>query len=352
MTRAPILAASALLGAALPAAAHEKWFCTHERIAELTAQARPEVFTTVNPTVSSVFGLAGTAVFALLFLDLRLRRTRAGETLCRKLLGFRHAAPPALGITTGVVLVWAALHGEFFAHDLPLSAVEPAWLAAALRGAQLGLGACLVLGLATRWAALALLVVFLPSVAFYGFRSWIDYVDVVGVCIFLMIAGRGAWSLDRALSLPAEPFPGLDRWAYPVLRVFVGLDLMVLGINDKFFNPNIGIAVARDHGLNFLSGLGVSDETFVLLAAAAETTVGALVALGICTRAAAALLAALLTLTLFVFGPLELVGHLPIFAAGFAILTTGTGGRLALPGAFREESSAVAGAPEVAQATA
>ncbi|KAF0242085.1 MAG: hypothetical protein FD180_4106 [Planctomycetota bacterium] len=350
--RIPLIAAAAaaaVFGACLPASAHEKWFCTHERIAELTAQARPDVFTTINPTLSAVFALSGAAVVALLFLDLRLRRRRAGERLCRWLLGLRHAVAPALGITTGVVLVWAALHGEFFAHDLSLSSVEPAWLVTALRGAQLLLGASLILGLATRWAALALLVAFLPSVALFGFRSWVDYVDVVGVCLFLMIAGRGAFSLDRAFGLRAEPLPGLDRWAHPILRVFVGIDLLVLGVNDKFFNPNIAIAVTGDHGLNFLAGAGVSDGVFVLLAAAVETSVGALIALGILARPVAAVLLGLLTLTLFVFGPLELVGHLPIFAAALAILATGTGGKLALPGVFLEEDPArVDAAPALA----
>lgn len=312
------------------AQAHEKWFFSSEQIQEFSRQARPEVFTSLNPINLSILVAGLIAIGALLVLDLSLRGKQVGRETCRKLLSLKDLLPPAVGITTGVVLIYAGVNCQFFAENLNLLRVHPEWICFPLSYAEVGLGICLILGLYTRLVSLLVLVVYLAAALLFDFREWLDYIDVVGVALFLMILGRGRFSLDEKLDIRFLDLSPYKKYAMPTLRIFVGLDLMVLGINDKLFNPHVAMAVVQKYHLNFMQLLGFtgfSDALFVLGAAAVETSIGLMLVLGIATRLTSVILAGLFATTLVVFGPLELIGHLPLFAVVFALLSMGTGGR-------------------------
>lgn len=312
------------------AQAHEKWFVSPEQMQQFSQQARPEVFTSFNPINLGLLVMALIVIGALLALDLALREKRIGRETCGKLLSMRDLVPPALGITTGVILIYSGVHRQFFAENLDLMRVDPSWIYFPLSYAQILLGLCLMIGLYTRLVSLVVLAAYLAVAFLFGFREWLDYIDVIGVALFLAILGRGNFSLDERFNIRFLDLSQYKEYAMPLLRIFVGLDLMVLGINDKFFNPYVAMTVVQEHHLNFMQGLGFtgfSDALFVLGAAAVETSVGLMIVLGIVTRLISVILTVLFTITLVIFGPLELIGHLPIFAAVFALLTMGSGGR-------------------------
>ncbi len=73
------------------------------------------------------------------------------------------------------------------------------------------------------------------------------------------------------------------------------------------------------HALGFAN---FSNEMFVLSAGICEMVIGILLILGLLPRLVGAKLFFLFTLTLGMFGVYELIGHLPLFAVAFALITT------------------------------
>lgn len=324
--------AAALLWAvlALPAQAHEKWLVHGDEVRRLQSEPRPVPLNRFFPEIALSL-LAATALMGAAFaVDRFLRKRRMGANLCRKLLGLRSAAPPLIGVTTGIVLVSAGITRTFIAPDLHLDAALPPGAAMAVAGAQIALGAAFILGAWTRAAALALLVLYVPSFALYGMRSWVDYLDVIGFAVYLAIAGRGAFSVDSLRGLPGPSEPQ-ERNAVSFLRVILGLNLAVLAVNNKLVNPLVSMKIVADWNLNFPKRLGFewhTDGHYVLAAAAVELAIGLLFVLGVTTRLLSLAVFALLVATFCIFGFVELIGHLPILAGGVAVLLMGTGGRL------------------------
>ena len=234
-----------------------------------------------------------------------------------------------VGIATGVVLIAAGATRTFLAPDLQLADVSPAAFATGLAAAQIVIGSCFVAGLFTRPAAIALLVLWAPGAALFGFRAWIDYLDVAGFAAFLALCGRGAFSLD-SLRGSAAPSPSAERTAVAVLRLALGANLAILAVNDKLANPLVTMKIVADYHLNFtrfFGPLAFTDDRFVLSAFAIELAVGLIIAAGAMTRLVSAVVFVLLTTTYFIFGLQELLGHLPILAGGVALLLMGTGGK-------------------------
>lgn len=313
---------------------HEKWLIPAPEVKRLAAEERPGPFRNFWPEVALAFGASGALILAAVLGDRLLRRRRTGATACRRLLSLRSLAAPLVGVAAGVVLIASGASRSFLAPDLHLSDVSPPAFATALAGAQIAIGACFVAGFFTRPAAVALLVLWAPGAALFGFRAWIDYVDVAGFAIFLAICGRGAFSLD-ALRRVAPPAPAAERTAVAALRLGLGANLAILALNDKLANPLVSMRIVADYHLNFtrfFGPLALPDDRFVLAAFAVELAVGAIVALGAMTRIVSVVVFVLLTNTYFIFGFQELLGHLPIMAGGVALLFMGTGGKWRVAG--------------------
>ncbi|KAF0246729.1 MAG: hypothetical protein FD180_400 [Planctomycetota bacterium] len=311
------------------AQAHEKWLIPGPEVKRLAAEERPGPFRDFWPEIAIALGAAATLFAIAVAADRFLRRRRIGEAACRRLLEFRKAAPPMVGIGTGILLIACGATRSFLAPDLRLADVSPDAFATGLAAAQIVIGACFVVGLYTRLAAVALLVLWAPGAALFGFRAWIDYLDVAGFAVFLALCGRGAFSLDSLRGV-AAPSPSSERTAVAALRLALGANLAILAINDKLANPLVSMKIVADYHLNFTRSFGplaFPDDRFVLAAFAVELAVGFVVAAGVMTRLVSVVVFVLLTTTYFIFGLQELLGHLPIIAGGVALLLMGTGGK-------------------------
>jgi len=128
-----------------------------------------------------------------------------------------------------------------------------------------------------------------------------------------------------------------ERLAAHTLRVGLGLQLVVLAAHDKLLDPAVSLAFVNKYSfVNFpaLLGLhGFSNLHFVFAAGVAEVTLGTLLVLQIATRLACFSLLGLFTLTGFVFGGTELIGHLPIMAVLAVLLVRGGEFGIARPSA-------------------
>ncbi|HZV20975.1 MAG TPA: hypothetical protein VE986_05445, partial [Hyphomicrobiales bacterium] len=121
--------------------------------------------------------------------------------------------------------------------------------------------------------------------------------------------------------------------ATKVLRVFLGLQLIILALHDKLLQPEVSLAfVDRYPFVNFPVLLGLkafSNLHFVFSAGLAEAALGSLLVANIGVRPVSLLLAILFAITAALFGVEEVLGHSPIFAA-FMLLIIDPGASVAV----------------------
>ena len=106
-------------------------------------------------------------------------------------------------------------------------------------------------------------------------------------------------------------------WAVPLLRLGVGLSLIVVGFTEKLLNVPMAVDFLAEYPLNFLPALGIplTDAQFVLMIGAVEILVGLCVLSGAFLRDIILVAWFPFNVTLGIFGPDELVGHLPFYGA-------------------------------------
>jgi hypothetical protein len=200
------------------------------------------------------------------------------------------------------------------------------------------LGAIMVvvaIGMATGWHAreAAVLLIAAGPLGMLEFGVWdvLQRVDLLGLALFVLVAGPGRWSADAERGAAAEPsLPSLARGVL-ALRVAAGVALIVVAFAEKLATPDLALAFLADHPeLNVAQqvGLGLSDLEFIRLAGAIEVLFGLLLISGALPQAIILIAGVPFNATLWFFGTPELLGHLPIYGAMLAILVWGSDRRL------------------------
>lgn len=145
-------------------------------------------------------------------------------------------------------------------------------------------------------------------------NSLVPVAVAVGITVVatLIFRARGRQSVipgPIALGMPWENYVRLLTWVPLVIGVHMGVTLLVSGVSGQFFVPNLVLP------LNLLGGvLGM-----VEIAIALAFIYGAL------ARPAAAALALVGIVGMFVFGPLRIVEHTEILGVAFFLFATGRG---------------------------
>ena len=230
----------------------------------------------------------------------------------RSLERFARTDPLALRIALGVSLIAAALAGWLF---VPSLAVEPDGGGYALLAVEVLCGGLILAGWRTRYAALLLAALGVVAMVPFSFESILEQVHILGIAVFLFIAGPGAVSLDarrdaqRAFADRRAPAAALF-----LLRLAMGFGIAYGALTEKLLNPALaGALLDQRPFLNVLRPLGVSDPAFVWLAGVTELVIGIVIISGQITRPVMAVGFALFSVTLLVFGLPELIGHLPYY---------------------------------------
>ncbi len=137
----------------------------------------------------------------------------------------------------------------------------------------------------------------------------------LGAAIFLFITGRGAVSIDRVLRQQrALKVPEAPAVALTLLRICMGVGIAFGALTEKLLDPGLAGALLTERPyLNVVAGLGVSNGQFAYLAGLTELVIGLVIVSGQLTRLVMAIGAVLFTVTLPIFGWLELLGHLPYY---------------------------------------
>ena len=282
-------------------ARHVKWFTDPSR--------HPTDYSLLlTLPVIAAFGIAAIATAVAAVVQRRVPEPR----IFRMLERFAWLGPLVLGVHLGIALIVAAVLGIVF---VPSLRVEPDAFGFALLTAEAACGILLLLGFATRGAAVALALLGVVAMAPFNFESILEQVHILGAAIFLFIIGRGAVSIDRVFgrrrALPAAEAPAA---ALTLLRICMGIGIAFGALTEKLLDPGLANALLTERPyLNVVAGLGVSNGQFAYLAGLTELVIGIVIVSGQLTRPVMAVGAVLFTITLPVFGWLELLGHLPYY---------------------------------------
>ena len=209
-------------------------------------------------------------------------------------------------------------------------------LEADIAGILLGANMAVVaITMATGWKARwgAALLVALGPLGMLEFGVWpvLQRIDLLGLAIYVLIAGPGRWSADRETGAAAEPTLLDHARAVWALKVAAGLALIVVAFAEKLATPDLAVSFLADHPeLNVARQIGIdmSDLEFARFAGAVEVLFGLLLISGALPQAIILIAGIPFNATLWFFGANELMGHLPIYGAMLAVLVYGSDPRL------------------------
>ena len=236
----------------------------------------------------------------------------------RSLERYARTGPLALRVALGVALVAAAGADWLF---VPSLALDRDAVGVALRVVEALCGLLLLVGLYTRYAAVVLALLGVVAMVPFSVESILEQVHILGIAVFLFIAGPGSVSLDARRgaggSLERQDAPAA---AINLLRLAMGFGIAYGALTEKLLNPPLAQALLdQSPFLNILRPFGVSDPVFIWLAGLTELAVGVVILSGQITRPVMAIGFALFTVTLIVFGLPELIGHLPYYGIMFTL---------------------------------
>lgn len=264
--------------------------------------------------VIAAFAIAFAAAGIAYVIQHRMREPAIMQTFER----FARVAPTVLGLHVGIALLASAVVGVLFSPNLrPNDDI----LGLAVLVVEAMCGLMLLLGLATRAAAVLLAILGILVMQPFTFEGILENVQVLGVAIFFFIVGRGPFSLDRIRGVkPPTRHEDAPTWALTLLRVCLGFAIAFSALTEKLLDPGLAKALLDQKPfLNIARPFGIDDPQFAFLAGLTELVVGLVVMSGQLTRPAMAIGAVLFTMTLPVFGWTEFLGHLPFYGIMFVL---------------------------------
>ena len=155
--------------------------------------------------------------------------------------------------------------------------------------------------------------------------------DMLGLALFVLIAGPGRWSADFELGRVRDPSYDAQARALLLLRVAAGTALIVVAFVEKLANPDMALHFLSEYPYFNVAqevGIDMSDLEFLRVAGAIEVLFGLLIMSGALPQAVVLIAGIPFNATLYFFGNMELVGHLPIYATMLILLVYGSGPRL------------------------
>jgi hypothetical protein len=232
--------------------------------------------------------------------------------------------PFAVRLHLAVSLVGLLSMGDYLSPDMNL----PATPAGVVLGAVMALVA---LGMATGWharrAAILLIAAGPLGVAMFGISPVLQRIDLLGLAVFVLVAGAGRWSADFEQGRAGDPAALEATRAVWALKVGTGVALIVVAFVEKLANPQLALQFLADHPeLNVAQqvGIAMSDLEFVRAAGAIEVLFGLLLISGALPQACVLIAGIPFNATLWFFGATELVGHLPVYGAMLVLLVYGS----------------------------
>jgi hypothetical protein len=161
----------------------------------------------------------------------------------------------------------------------------------------------------------------------FGFWDVVQRIDLLGVAVFVLLAGPGRWSADVETRREREPTLERTEQALWALRVSAGVALIVVAFAEKLATPDLALAFLDERPQFNVAreiGLPMGDLEFIRLAGAIEVLFGLLLISGALPQAVVVIAGIPFNATLFFFGETELAGHLPVYGTMLALLVYGS----------------------------
>jgi uncharacterized membrane protein YphA (DoxX/SURF4 family) len=304
--------------------AHEKWF--------VEPSPYPTLFDSAGMTRTLQALVISAAAIGIAFAVDRLWRARSAAPTPPDLTRSREDLrrlfawiPLILALHVAVPLIVSGVQRQLFVPNLQLPFT---FLGGLIGLVEIALALSFVYGILTRVAAAALMLLFPVCVVLFGLIDTLEHLELLGIAVFLMIFGRGPYSLDAIFGVTLRTPPEWILRAVPILRVLTGLAIAWLGFTEKLWNVPLGVAFLERYPFNFMPALGFggfSNADFVVAAGFVEVAVGAVIASGLATRPVILVAWVPFNLTLPFMGWVELVGHLPMYGIMVVLLLWGGG---------------------------
>jgi len=233
--------------------------------------------------------------------------------------------PFAVRLHLGIALAGLLSGGYYLAPSMELDKNLVGWLL----GLVVATSALLLLvGWHTRRGAWLLIAAGPLGMLEFGFEAILHRVDLLGLALFLVLAGPGRWSADYELGRVRDPVrveAGRAVWA---LKLAVGSALIAVAVSEKLANPDLARRFTDERGVDFnvgqALGLPLADTEFIRIAGALEVLFGLLIISGALPQAIVLIAGVPFNLTLYFFGTNELLGHLPVYGAMLVLLVYGS----------------------------
>jgi uncharacterized membrane protein YphA (DoxX/SURF4 family) len=297
--------------------AHVKWFANEEAIVP--------AYKFTDPYVIIAIVMALVLIGLGIFLEKKLSVPHKLEKKIQKW------APGVLSIASigfGLAFIIFALKGFIFAPNLPAIGN----IGTAMLVIEFIAGVLMLLGFYERIGGLLVLVLFALGINQYGGIEMLDTLEMVGFAFYIIIIGRPKWKM-KDWNFAKNLSHKIHSYGLPILRVGTGLNLIVLGFTEKILTPSLTNNFLTNYNWNFMQSLGFEGFTnyyFGFYAGVVEVLFGVFFVLGLITRTTTIALAVFLVTTLYLLGPIELVGHLPHFSIAVVLFVLGSGTKLVL----------------------
>jgi uncharacterized membrane protein YphA (DoxX/SURF4 family) len=298
----------------LAAWAHVKWF------AEEVVYVRPYHITDV-PVI-----MGGIAVVLMVCIGIYLEKKLPVPKKFHNIIAL--LAPRVLSVASigfGLAFIIFSINGFIFAPNLPAHG-GVGTLMLIIQGIA---GVMILFGWYERFGGILLLVLFGLGIHQHGLLEMLDTLEMIGFALYAMIIGRPLWKIAETDMFELVTHH-IHTYGYPLLRIGVGFNLIVLGFTEKILTPSLTQNFLTTHSWNFMSRFGMTDYWFSFAAGLSEILFGLFFVLGLVTRITTLALAVFLLTTLYLLGPMELIGHLPHFSIAVVLLVLGSGSRFVL----------------------
>jgi hypothetical protein len=165
----------------------------------------------------------------------------------------------------------------------------------------------------------------------FGVSPVVQRIDLLGPAVFLLFSGAGRWSADWELGRASEASVAAIGRAVWSLRVMAGAALIIVAFAEKLAQPALALKllsqypqfnIAREIGLDW------TNLEFIRVAGAIEVLFGLLLISGALPQVIVLAAGVPFNATLFFFGDVELLGHLPIYGTMLVLLVYGSDPRL------------------------
>lgn len=245
-----------------------------------------------------IFVLGIVFTLAIFGLVLWLKSTKAFQKIGKFIDKGTYFAPDLIRVAFGASLMLSSLHHVLFGPELPLNSFP---IAAATSVILFILGAGLVVGIFSRWLAMAAAVL---CVLAFIVKGWymLTYINYLGEAIAVFLLPLQNFSLDKLvakLRRTKVPKNKYEIYSLPIARLLFGFSIIYAAINVKFVTANLSLDVVnRYHLTNYFH----FDPLFIVLGAGLiESLIGMLYILGYLQRFNSVFFLIFLTLSILFF---------------------------------------------------